>query len=89
MYPGASGALWAVWHLERAGVVSLRIKPTDLVDRVEHSYLAQPDTGEVVPSYFLGEVGILLIQWRLAGSREAAARSDETIARNIPNPTNY
>ena len=88
IYLGASGVLWAMWYLERAGVVSLRIKPTDLIDRVYDSYLAQPDTGEVVPSYFLGEVGILLIQWRLTGSREAAARLDEAIARNIPNPTN-
>ena len=62
IYLGASGVLWAMWYLERAGVVSLRIKPTDLLDRVYDSYLAQPDTGEVVPSYFLGEVGILHIQ---------------------------
>ncbi len=88
IYLGASGALWALWYLERAGAVSLRIKPPDLIDRVHESYLAQPDTGEVVPSYFLGEVGILLIQWRLTGSREAAERMYEAIARNIPNPTN-
>ena len=48
----------------RCGVaVSLRIKPLDLIDRVHESYLAQPNTGEVVSSYFLGEVGILLIQF--------------------------
>jgi len=88
IYLGASGVLWAMWYLQRAGAVSLRIKPPDLIDRVYGSYLALPDTGEVVPSYFLGEVGILLIQWRLTGSREVAERVYEAIARNIPNPTN-
>ncbi len=88
IYLGASGVLWATWYLQRAGAVSLRIKPLDLIDRVYESYLAQPDTGAVVPSYFLGEVGILLIQWRLTGSQEAADRMYSAIARNIPNPTN-
>jgi hypothetical protein len=88
IYLGASGVLWAMWYLQRAGAVSLRIKPPDLIDRVYESYLARPDTGEIVPSYFLGEVGILLIQWRLTGSRESADRMYKAIARNIPNPTN-
>jgi hypothetical protein len=88
IYLGASGALWAMWYLERAGAVSLRIKPAGLIDRVYESYLAEPDTGEVVPSYFLGEGGILLIQWLLTGSRESADRLYGAIARNIPNPTN-
>jgi len=88
MYLGASGVLWALWYLQRVGAVSLRIEPAGLIDRVYDSYVAQPDTGEVVPSYFLGEVGILLIQWRLTSSRDAAGRLHEAIARNIPNPTN-
>jgi hypothetical protein len=88
IYLGASGVLWAMWYLQRAGAVSLRIKPPDLIDRVYQSYLAQPDTGEVVPSYFLGEVGILLVQWQLTRSAGAADRIYEAIARNITNPTN-
>ena len=88
IYLGASGVLWAMWYLQRAGAVSLRIKPPELIDRVYESYLAQPDTGEVVPSYFLGEVGILLVQWRLTGARESADRMYSAIARNIPNTTN-
>jgi hypothetical protein len=88
IYLGTSGVLWAMWYLQRAGAVSLRTEPSDLIDRVYEAYLAQPDTGDVVPSYFLGEVGILLIRWRLGGSREAADRLCEAITRNIPNPTN-
>jgi hypothetical protein len=88
IYLGASGTLWAMWYLQRAGAVSLRTNPSGLIDRVYESYLAQPDTDEVVPSYFLGEVGILLIQWLLTRSPVAADRVYEAIARNITNPTN-
>ena len=88
VYLGASGVLWALWYLERAGAVSLRVKPSGLIERVYESYLAVPDTGENVPSYFLGEVGILLVQWQLTRSRESADRMYNAIAGNIPNPTN-
>ena len=88
VYFGASGVLWAMWYLQQAGVVSLRIEPRDLIDRVLEAYLDKPDTGDVVPSYLLGEVGILLVQWRLTGSRATADRLHDAIARNIPNPTN-
>jgi hypothetical protein len=88
IYLGASGVLWSMWYLERVGAVSLRLKPALLIDRVYESYVAEPDTGDVVPSYFLGEVGILLVQWRLTASRESADRLYRAIAKNIPNPTN-
>jgi len=87
-YLGASGTLWALWYLEQQGAVELRLKPSDLIGRVYESYLAEPDTGEVVPSYYLGEVGILLVLWRLTRSSEAADRLFAAIERNIPNPTN-
>ena len=88
LYFGAAGVLWAMWYLQQIGAVSLRIEPRDLIDRVHEAYLDKPDTGEVVPSYLLGEVGILLVQWRLTGSRATADRLHDAIARNIPNPTN-
>lgn len=88
LYLGASGSLWAMWYLEREGAATLRIDPSDLIERIYQSYLAEPDTGEVVPSYFLGEVGILLAHWRLTRSNEAADRLRASIERNIPNPAN-
>lgn len=88
LYLGAAGALWALWYLEREGAAGLRIAPRDRIGRVHEAYLADPDTGEVVPSYYLGEVGILLVLWRLTGAREAADRLHAAIERNIPNPTN-
>ena len=87
-YLGAAGTLWAMWYLERQNAVRLRIDPRALIGRTYQSYLAEPDTGEVVPSYFLGEAGILLVQWHLTGARDAADRLFTLIRDNIPNPTN-
>lgn len=87
-YLGASGALWAMWYLEQKGAVTLRTRPPELIGRIDQAYLADPDTGEVVPSFFLGEVGILLVLWRLTGSGESADRLFAAIKRNIPNPVN-
>ena len=88
LYLGASGALWAMWYLEQEGAVGFRINPSDLIGRVYQSYLTEPDTGEVVPSYYLGEAGILLVLWRLTQSHDAADSLSVSIERNIPNPTN-
>jgi lantibiotic modifying enzyme len=88
LYFGAAGVLWALWYLQEKGAVSLRIAPADLIDRVHEAYLAQPDTGEVVPSYMLGEVGILLVRWRLNRSHDVNDRIYRAIAGNIANPTN-
>lgn len=43
------------------------------------TYRAEPDTGQVVPSYFLGEVGILLVLWLLTVSGLAADRLYESV----------
>jgi hypothetical protein len=88
LYFGAAGALWAMWYLQRQKAVKLRIEPRELIVRTYQSYLAEPDTGQVLPSYFLGEVGILLVLWRLTGGSEAANRLFASIQENIPNPTN-
>jgi len=88
LYLGASGTLWAMWYLRQQGAVDLRAKPSDLIGRVYESYLAEPDTGEVVPSYYLGEAGVLLALWRMTRSGEAADRLFAAIERNIPNPSN-
>jgi len=88
LYLGAAGTLWAMWYLEREGAVKLRIKPSELIGRLDETYRAEPDTGDVVPSYFLGEAGILLAIWRLTGSTGAADRLWDSVRANIPNPTN-
>ncbi len=88
LYLGASGALWALWHLAREGAIELGFDPRERIARVPAHYAATPDTEEVVPSYFLGEAGILLVAWRMTGDAALADRLHDAIARNIPNPTN-
>ena len=88
LYLGAAGTLWALWYLRQQGAVELHIDPSELIGACAEAYRAHPDTDEVVPSYFLGEAGILLAQWRMTGSSDAADRLWTCIDRNIPNPTN-
>jgi len=90
LYLGSAGVLWAVDHLRRQGAID---SPPGLdvaagIEQALSSYLADPDTGEVVPSYFLGEAGLQLVRWRLTGSAEAAERLFAAVQSNIPNPTN-
>jgi len=65
-----------------------RIDPATAIAPAAVAYRAAPDTGEPVPSYMLGEVGIELLRWRLTGAPESLDRLAAAIRENIPNPTN-
>ena len=88
LYLGSAGVLWALWYLQREGAVNLTLDPTNAIERVVAAYRADPDAGGVVPSYFLGEVGILLAAWLLTQSRTVADQIYVSVKANIPNPTN-
>ena len=89
LYLGSAGVLWALWYLQREGTVKLgTLDPCEAIETVAAAYEAEPDSGKVVPSYYLGEVGILLVQWRLTGAAQVAERLHAAIRANIPNPTN-
>ena len=88
LYLGSAGVLWVLSYLQREGAVELRGDPAEGMQRADAAYRAHPDTGEVVPSYFLGEVGILLVLWRLTGARSAEDRIYTAVKSNIGNPTN-
>lgn len=88
LYLGSAGVLWALWYLQREGAVDLRSDPLAGIQRADAAYESDPDTGAVVPSYFLGQVGILLVLWRLTGSSLAADRLYASVKSNIQNPTN-
>ena len=88
LYLGAAGVWWALQRLERDGAVTLRHSPAEAIAGIHAAYLAGPDTGEAVPSYHLGEAGILLVSWRLAASAATADRLFDCVERNIDNPTN-
>ncbi len=85
---GGAGLLWTLWTLQRQGAVQLDGDPAESIAQVHGTYLADPDDGQVVPSYFSGEAGVLLTQWRLTGSHAAAERLYASVESNIGNPTN-
>jgi Lanthionine synthetase C-like protein len=88
LYLGSAGVLWALWFLQREGAVALNLDPAAGIEQAHAAYWAEPDTGAVVPSYYLGEVGLLLLRWRLTASPEVADALYASIESNIPNPTN-
>lgn len=89
LYLGSAGVLWALWLLQREGAVTLaRVDPAAAIAKLPAAYAAEPDTGTVVPSYFLGESGIQLLLWRLTGDIAVADRLYACVESNITNPTN-
>jgi lantibiotic modifying enzyme len=87
LYLGAAGVLWALWYLAREGATDVQLEWDDLIERTRVEYLDEPDTNEIVPSYFMGEAGILLVHFRITGSVRIAQRLRDAIRENIANPT--
>ena len=88
IYLGSAGMLWALSYLQREGAAKLRrIDPIEGLRKVDVAYRSDPDTGERVPSYFLGHAGILLLVWQAIGSRSVADELYDAVASNIDNPT--
>lgn len=88
LYLGSAGVLWTLWTLQRRGLVATDLDFAATIRQIDADYQAAPDTGQVVPSFFLGEVGIDLIHWRITGSPDVADRLFAAVEANIPNPTN-
>ena len=88
LYLGSAGIIWALWYLQREGAADCQLDLLNAIELAAQTYQTGPDTAAVVPSYFLGEVGIQMVRWRLTGSREAAEQLYASIEKNIPNPTN-
>lgn len=90
LYAGALGTLWA-WN-QLAGYLNKPLSETgidnvELIENIYTRYLKEPDTGNTVPSLFLGEVGLLLYRFKLNPTAPCASRIYELVAENIENPT--
>jgi hypothetical protein len=88
VYLGAAGVLWTLWHLQQQGAVVLQRDPRDDLAAMDAAYRAEPDDGVVIPSHYLGEVGILLVMWRLGGAADVADRLHAAVRSNIHHPSN-
>lgn len=65
LYGGAAGVVLALNYLHKAEAIPLNLDLAAMMPHIHATYRQAPDTGSVVPSFFLGEVGIALVHWRL------------------------
>jgi lantibiotic modifying enzyme len=87
IYFGASGTLWALDQIAQFLKKDLPFNKAELITKIYDSYLLSPDTSTVVPSFFLGEVGILLVHYKFNPTQTVEDRLYQTIKENIENPT--
>lgn len=88
LYAGALGVIWSLDSLSRSGHVNLKRNYRETIEHLYHRYQEEPDTREVVPSYFLGNSTILLLWYHWQKSKKASNLLWETISSNIANKTN-
>src|SRR5690349_18185648 len=91
LYLGASGVVWALDELRRAATVELRRDWAPTAVALAERYPAAPDFGEdlggPVPSFWIGESGILLVAHRLAPAAWQEERLLACVRGNVANPT--
>jgi hypothetical protein len=91
LYLGASGVIWALHQLERAGTADLRRDWAPVAVGLVERYQAQPDFQDSVegpvPSLWMGEAGILLVAHTLAPAGWQEERLLEAVRANAANPS--
>lgn len=87
VYFGASGTLWGTDVIARYLGRSLPFDKANLIEQIYNKYMETPDTKEVVPSLFLGEVGILLIKQKFQPTLNDTERLFKLIQENKKNET--
>ncbi len=92
IYLGASGVVWAIDALARAGLATPRRPWADIAAALPRRYLQTPDLPELtggrpVPSLLAGESGVLLAAHRLAPAPDHVDRMLACVRANVHNPT--
>jgi lantibiotic modifying enzyme len=64
LYHGAAGVVWSQLYLAEQRIIETR-DWSRFAGALIEQYRAAPDTGDAIPSFWLGEVGVLLAAWRL------------------------
>jgi Lanthionine synthetase C-like protein len=80
VYLGVAGIVWGLHRLGR--------DRADLIRGLYARYLEQPDWPGAVPSYLVGQAGILLVSYLLEPAGETADELARVIAANRDNETN-
>ena len=91
LYLGASGVVWALDFLARAGVVTLTRDWLPIATKAVDLYVEEPDGGEDlgggVPSLWIGATGILLVAHQFSPEVAYEQKLMTAISANIENPT--
>ncbi len=91
LYLGASGVIWALDRLGRAGAAELRRDWAPVAVGLVERYAARPDfedeVGGPVPSLLMGEAGILLVAHTLAPAAWQEERLLGAVRANVANPS--
>jgi hypothetical protein len=87
LYTGAAGVLWALSYLANEGAIEHDSRFAEWALALPQRYAEAPDTGSVVPSYLLGESGVLLTALRARPERAWLDRLHAVVASNVDNPT--
>lgn len=88
LYFGAAGVLWGLHQIEKTFGFQSGFDFKELIAKVHKDYLDQPDTESVVPSFSLGETGIVLLRYIWTGDIELLDHLERLIESNIRNPVN-
>jgi hypothetical protein len=87
VYFGSAGTMWALVRLAKIHGIALRNDYAAGIARCEERYRANPvETETVVPSYFLGTVGIMAARYAITGDRSVLDRMGIDMLANVGNP---
>jgi hypothetical protein len=87
LYFGAAGVIWALDYLNAVGATAMkRDFAASLIDLAAQNRAALRLGAQHRYSYLMGDVGILLVQWRLAPSDILAEQIFHAVEANIMNP---
>jgi hypothetical protein len=71
---GAAGVIWALQYLAERGAASTRLDLAGAIHQLHKRFVAEEDPKIYSGSLLMGEVGILLVRWRVTGERSSADR---------------
>ena len=88
LYSGAAGMIWALERLKRDGLADMAIDfDATIAGLLEHNRRFNAAAEIPSPSYFLGDAGVLLLQWKRLRDPAAADALFALAEGNLHNPT--
>jgi lantibiotic modifying enzyme len=84
---GAAGVVWALHYLRECRAAQPRLDCAEAIARVRTKFLAEENPEVYSGSFLMGEIGILLAQWRITREHLVEDRLFKLIADHVERPT--